>query len=363
MTDSPMSIVDATRSYERWLARHTRILADDLQRKHRKMAGDPFTFLRGTYYRWAQTFPLACSSIADAPRVSAVGDLHVENFGTWRDKEGRLIWGVNDLDEGASLPYTGDLVRLATSATLAFESRRMQASMSQACREILRGYRDSLESGGRPVVLAERHRWLRAIAVEELRNPSVFWQELRELPSATVNEAIAIAREALPPGAESIVVARRVAGVGSLGRRRYVALALLGGSTVAREGKALVPPASLWPTNATSSPANPLRLFDRAVRVHDPFLRVSNAWIIRRLAPDCVKIDITRLPRGRDDLKLLRWMGWETANLHLRGKNASVLLADLSARPKGWLMKAATEMTGRAMDDWKSWSRSQRAAR
>jgi len=31
--------------------------------------------------------------------VLAVGDLHVENFGTWRDAEGRLIWGVNDFDE------------------------------------------------------------------------------------------------------------------------------------------------------------------------------------------------------------------------------------------------------------------------
>ena len=29
----------------------------------------------------------------------SVGDLHVENFGTWRDSEGRLIWGINDFDE------------------------------------------------------------------------------------------------------------------------------------------------------------------------------------------------------------------------------------------------------------------------
>jgi len=36
--------------------------------------------------------------------VLAVGDLHVENFGTWRDAEGRLIWGVNDFDEAWRLP-------------------------------------------------------------------------------------------------------------------------------------------------------------------------------------------------------------------------------------------------------------------
>src|SRR5260370_32652719 len=47
--------------------------------------------------------------------VLAVGDLHVENFGTWRDAEGRLTWGVNDFDEAYPLPYTIDLARLATS--------------------------------------------------------------------------------------------------------------------------------------------------------------------------------------------------------------------------------------------------------
>ena len=57
--------------------------------------------------------------LARAPRALAVGDLHVENFGTWRDVEGRLIWGINDFDEAWRLPYTNDLVRLATSALLA----------------------------------------------------------------------------------------------------------------------------------------------------------------------------------------------------------------------------------------------------
>ena len=49
----------------------------------------------------------------------AVGDIHVENFGTWRDAEGRLVWGVNDFDEAARMPYAIDIVRLATSAVLA----------------------------------------------------------------------------------------------------------------------------------------------------------------------------------------------------------------------------------------------------
>ena len=59
----------------------------------------------------------------DAPRVLSVGDLHLENFGTWRDADGRLAWGVNDFDEAAVMPYVLDLVRLATSIQLAPDRR------------------------------------------------------------------------------------------------------------------------------------------------------------------------------------------------------------------------------------------------
>ena len=61
-----------------------------------------------------------------APQVLAVGDLHVENFGTWRDMEGRLVWGINDFDEVYELPYTIDLVRLAASAHIAIRESRLE---------------------------------------------------------------------------------------------------------------------------------------------------------------------------------------------------------------------------------------------
>ncbi len=51
--------------------------------------------------------------------MRAVGDLHVENFSTGRDTEGRLVWGVNDFDEVTRMPYAVDLTRLVTSAILA----------------------------------------------------------------------------------------------------------------------------------------------------------------------------------------------------------------------------------------------------
>jgi uncharacterized protein (DUF2252 family) len=96
-------IKEATERYEAWLGQHLPLVPADLAAKHQRMAADVFSFLRATYYRWVQVWPETCAALAGAPRVLAVGDLHVENFGTWRDLEGRLIWGINDLDEAAPL--------------------------------------------------------------------------------------------------------------------------------------------------------------------------------------------------------------------------------------------------------------------
>ena len=65
-----------------------RLVPADIRRKHVLMRQDKFSFFRGTFFRWAQEWPTWCPAIATAPRVVAVGDLHVENFGTWRGYRG-----------------------------------------------------------------------------------------------------------------------------------------------------------------------------------------------------------------------------------------------------------------------------------
>jgi len=86
-----MGIHSATAGYEAWLGGFVALHGPDVDHKHARMAeGDPFPFFRATYYRWAQHWAEAAGDLADAPVVLAVGDLHVENFATWRDVEGRL---------------------------------------------------------------------------------------------------------------------------------------------------------------------------------------------------------------------------------------------------------------------------------
>src|SRR4051812_39530412 len=116
-----MNIRQSTRAYEAWLSARLGGPLDKnhLADKHRKMGEDPFRFLRATYWRWAETIYAACPDLADAEEVLGVGDIHLKNFGTWRDLDGRLVWGINDYDEAAEMPYLLDLVRLAVSARLA----------------------------------------------------------------------------------------------------------------------------------------------------------------------------------------------------------------------------------------------------
>jgi Uncharacterized protein conserved in bacteria (DUF2252) len=360
-----MNIAQATRGYETWLAKHLTLLPADLKRKHQAMAEDVFFFLRATFYRWMQLWPKVCPAEERAPRVLAVGDLHVENFGTWRDVEGRLVWGINDFDEVYELPYTIDLVRLAASAHIAIRQSRLQIAAKDACEAILAGYRRGLEKGGLPIVLADEHQWLHQMVTGILRDPIQFWNKLDGLPSwkgrVPKSARRAIERLMPEPGLE-YRVAHRVAGLGSLGRQRFVGIAMCRGGRVAREAKALAPSACVWACGGkVSERICYQQALDRSVRDRDPFVRLRGRWIVRRLAPDCSRVEIASMPRERDESKLLHAMGFETANVHLGTRGvAKRILADLAKRPPHWLHEAAAAMVKATAADWREWRASTR---
>lgn len=348
-------IVRATRAYETWLSSQTRIVGADLRLKHLRLTESPFVFLRGTFYRWMEQWTALPPVLGGGPVVAAVGDLHVENFGTWRDAEGRLIWGVNDVDEACELPYTQDLVRLATSACLAVRQGHFALPNRVMCDAILDGYAACLDCGPRPVVLEERYAWLRRIALGELRDPWIYWAKLRELPPARGAVPDRILRAALPRGVGEYHVRPRVAGVGSLGRQRFVATAEWAGGVIAREAKAWVPSAALW-AGATPNGDAADALLSQAIRAADPCFAVRRPWIVRRLAPDCSRINLVDLPAKRDERKLLRAMGWETANMHGRAARRAIV-RDLTSRKSRWLLRAAGEMIDATIADWRAWKR------
>src|SRR5579859_757455 len=357
-----MNVCKATRHFEDWLGHRTDIVKRDLHTKHSNMKAAVFPFLRATYYRWAQLWPKVCPELAKGPQLLAVGDLHVENFGTWRDAEGRLIWGVNDFDEAYPMAYANDLVRLAVSAHLAVEAGHVMLKQKGICDSILEGYRDAMRSEGLPFVLGETNDWLRLIAESELRDPVHFWAKMDALP--TVREPIPVSavdaiEHLMPTRNLDYRLARRVAGLGSLGHERYVAIASWCGGRIAREAKALVYSACHWAKDHTGAAEIFYQtIITRAVRCPDPFVQMRGRWIVRRLSPHCSRIELATLKAQGEELRLLHAMGWETANIHLGTRTArKAILRHLDKQTSRWLHEATDEMLKAVRADWKTWKK------
>lgn len=357
-----MNILAATKSYEQWMRRCTHVVEADLRYKHEQMRKDPFLFFRSTFYRWAQLWPEVCREFCQAPKVLAVGDLHVGSFGTWRDSEGRMCWGVDDFDESYPLPYTNDLVRLATSVKLGVDAENLTIKFKHGCEAILEGYRETLRSEGRPFVLAEEQQSLEKLGIDAIKPPEDFWPKLNRRP-AVIHGFPSTARRAIektfPDRNVAYKIVRREAGHGSLGQQRFVAIARWCGAFIAREAKATTPSSCVWLTGKVDHRETYYqRAMTSAVRSHDPYQEMVGAWLIRRLSPDANPIEIEDLPKQRDEMILLQAMGAEAANVHLgTRRQRKKILSDLQRRKLGWLRHAAKEMAKATERDWKKYRR------
>jgi uncharacterized protein (DUF2252 family) len=130
------------------------------RRKFRKMAASPFAFYRGSaplFYadvvrfedRWADE---------RTSRVWIQGDLHAENFGTYMDSAGILVFDVNDFDEAYLGHFTWDLRRMAASlAVLGFA----KALSDEAIARMIRAYADAYVAQVKAFATGDRDREFR----------------------------------------------------------------------------------------------------------------------------------------------------------------------------------------------------------
>jgi uncharacterized protein (DUF2252 family) len=354
-----VNIVESTKSYEKWLRSQMPVVRRDIDRKHEIMRESAFGFLRATYYRWIQQLAKLAPPPKDAPVVLAIGDLHLENFGVWRDAEGRLVWGINDFDEVHRAPYTVDLVRLATSALVAIDEGSLSLGAHRACREILAGYSETIRSKASAFVLGERNRHLNEMAMNDRHAPAPFWERVRAEHKAKPDaNAEALLRRHMPRGATDLVFTRRTAGTGALGVPRFVALGRLDGSYVAREAKARAPCSIAWARNEAPDPSAYAAAIAHAVRCPDPHLHIEPSWIVRRLAPHCERIELSDLANASEQREVLRAMGAETANIHRGTRGAPARIArHLAEQKEDWLYEAARRMADATHKDWKVWKK------
>ena len=346
-----MSFIDENERFEAWLRQQCPVVEDDLKRKHKKMSRDSFSFLRATFFRWSSQIEGLCPDLKGAPIVLAVGDAHVENFGTWRDSEARLVWGINDFDDAANIPYVFDLVRLATSVQLMPKSGAGATDVSDA---ILKGYRNGI-ANPRPTLLDENETWMRAKVACSDDDRANFWKEIDGLPAAEPPPEIATALTAsLPSEATHERFASRAKGGGSLGRPRFVAIADWRGGRIVREAKALVTSGWNFAHGDISAPIQFLTIANGMFRSPDPFLQIDTGFILRRVTADSRKAELDD-GAGSPDWRLIEAMGFDLASVHASTSDTQAVVADLNVRPSDWLAKAAEAAAGAVENDYAEW--------
>ncbi|MEJ2815510.1 DUF2252 family protein [Caulobacter sp. CCG-8] len=344
------SIKASAKAYETWLgaALGGDLVEADLARKHDKMRQGAFPFLRATYWRWAETVLKVCPDLASAPPVLAIGDTHVENFGCWRDAEGRLVWGANDFDDAAVMPWPLDLVRLAASALLARDGKGPDAG--DICDAVAEGYRQGLLAP-EPFILERDHRWLREAVMLPEKERTRFWAKFMTSEARPIGARYAQAlQDALPDPTGPFETFPRTAGVGSLGRPRFVARADWRGGPVLREVKAVV--VSAWTLRHGGDPSiRGGELAEGRFRAVDPHYRVTDGLVVRRLSPNSRKIEAEDSVDDLLSIHMLTAMGREIAACHV-GDRAAVA-GHLASLQSGWLRGHAKAAARGVEDDWR----------
>src|SRR5512135_1689414 len=216
--------------------------------KYSKMRTSPFIFLRGSCHLFYQRLPIE-PVLEKARRVWVCGDLHLENFGSYKGDNRLAYFDVNDFDEAALAPCTWDVVRFMTSVRLGMTELKVDASgIDTLCQVFLDSYARQLATGkarwveretsegmikellgtvgsrSRPEFLDTRsqrkgkRRFIRTDGVKAL--PATDAQ--RQKVTAFMEDFAS--RQDNPKFFQILDVARRIAGTGSLGVERYVIL-------------------------------------------------------------------------------------------------------------------------------------------
>ena len=79
-----------------------------LQIKYRKLRSSPFVFLRGTCHLFYERLPTG-GVFKSAPLTWVCGDLHLENFGSYKGDNRLVYFDLNDFDEAALAPASWEL--------------------------------------------------------------------------------------------------------------------------------------------------------------------------------------------------------------------------------------------------------------
>jgi len=372
-----------------------------LAMKYRKMRESPFVFLRGTCHLFYQRLPKA-DVLAKAPLTWVCGDLHLENFGSYKGDNGLVYFDISDFDEAALAPLTWDLVRFLASVLLA--ARDMHASSAQArslCKSFIDAYATTLASGKALWVERDTAQGLIKDLLEKVRGRS--GNALLKSRTRRVNGRLRLhtdgehalnanerdrdrvqrliakfARSREKRGHYKVLdVARRVAGTGSLGVERWVVL--VAGDGAREHGRLLdlkqALPSSLetWSkirqSKWTADSERIVTLQQRSQAISMALLHSivtrKGSYVLRALLPSEDRVALDAKRRSLSPLEnVLHEMGGVVGSAHLRGCGRSGsatadALVEFGQQRKHWqkdLMAVAQRCTAQVRKDWRAFA-------
>ena len=308
--------------------------------KYEAMRSSPFGFFRGTAHLFYRDWP-AGSPLDRSPLAWACGDLHLENFGSYKGANGLAYFDINDFDEAVLAPAGRDLARLATSTLLAITGLGLSAAEARAfghqahlaythalrlgkpmwveratahglVKQLLRRVKRRTQSD----LLAERTMLVhgrRRLRIDGRRALAISAESAHQVERALAHAHVS--REA-PDFYRMIDVARRIAGTGSLGLQRAVILVHGYGG---RDGNVLLDlkeaaPSALFPGLRVRQPrwrseADRVVAIQRRVQAVSPALLQPLRWgrrsyILRELQPSEDRLSLARALDERERLEV-----------------------------------------------------------
>jgi len=329
-----------------------------LQMKYDKMRSNAFSFFRGTCHLFYDQLPLG-GVFKSAPLTWVCGDLHLENFGSYKGDNRLVYFDLNDFDEAALAPASWEVIRMLTSIRMWADSISMQAADEDClCATFVDAYASTLSIGKAYWIERETAHGLIRVLLEDLQNRhrtqfldgrttikgkrrQFKIDGVKTLPVTAEQHATVSAfmkgfvdTQPNPDFYHVIDIARRVAGTGSLGVDRYSVLVEGKGSPNHNYLLDLkeCPPSSLAPALKAAKITQPKwkTQAQRVVTIQYQMQAVSMAFlqpvalgekslVLRGLQPteDRVSLDLTTQSLS-DTAHLMTNMGQLLAWAHLR---------------------------------------------
>ncbi len=339
-----------------------------LRLKYRAMRATAFAFLRGSCHLFYDRLPHG-GLFKSAPLVWCCGDLHLENFGSFKADNRLVYFDINDFDESAMAPTTWDLARMATSLRVAADNSTIRESDADGlCELFVESYAAALCLGKAYWVERDTAEGLVRLLLDRLRtrgrtdflNTRTHFKGKKRLlrvdgtkalpPSegqraAVIDFMTAFARAQPRPAFYRVLdVARRVAGTGSLGVERYAILVEGKGSPDGNyllDLKQALPsalalrlpmPQPLWPTEAHRVVTIQRRLQAVSPAFLQPVLMAEVAYVLRALQPLEDRVTLNAATQSQLSLEqTIRTMARIVAWAHLRssGREGSATADEL----------------------------------